>query len=308
MQFRHMTLDMKELIDSYTFRYGEGSCQHSFVSSFCYRRKYGDMFCEKDNFLYTLRSLKCTDSERRYLFPHGDRSNIYALRQAIMNVIDDAHEHNARVRFETLTASAKDIVCSLFPGQFTVEARRDYAEYIYTSESMRTYAGAKLAYKRRDYQRFLRDYEGRHEAARITPKDIDDIREFQSEWLNAKLSDAVDSDGKAQIMNEDKNVNIALDNFEFLGLSGVMVKIDGRIKGYAYGAKLSDDYFNDINENCDHTIPNIYPFLRHELARLCCDEYKYINFEEDVGSESLRTAKNHYKPAFLIDKFILCEA
>ena len=308
LDFRNITQDMKGLIDSYTYRYGEGSCQHSFVSSFCLRSKYGDMFCEHDGFLYTLRSLKCTDTERVYLFPHGDRHNLFAVSQAVRNVIDDAHEHGAKVRFETLTAGAKDIVRSMFPGQFTAEYRRDYAEYIYTVNSMSTFAGAELAYKRRDYQRFLRDYEGRYEAARITPADIDAVREFQREWLEAKLSGTHDAEAAAQVMNEDDGIQIALDNFAVLGLSGITVKIDGKIKGYAYGAKLSDEYFNDINENCNHNIPNIYPFLRHELARLCCEGYKYINFEEDVGSESLRAAKNHYKPAFLIEKFILREA
>ncbi|MBQ9434058.1 MAG: hypothetical protein IJU26_07570 [Synergistaceae bacterium] len=56
LDFQPVTLGIKELVVSYTFKYGEGSCQHSFVSSWCLRHKYADEFCEHNAFLYTLRA------------------------------------------------------------------------------------------------------------------------------------------------------------------------------------------------------------------------------------------------------------
>lgn len=304
LPFQPVTLGIKPLADSYTLKWGEGSCQHSFVSSWCLRHKYGDMFCEKDGFLYTLRSLKCSDKERVYLFPHGDRADI---KRAIGAVLDDAHSHGARVRFETLTRYAKDLVLANFPMVFEAEERRDYAEYVYLTQRIAEYSGPDMAYKRRDFQRFGRDFAGRAEARRITPADIDGVRDFQREWLSAKLEETNDPAAAFQVRDEDVGIQCALDNFAELGLVGIIILIDGKIHGYAYGAKISDDCIDEINENCTRGIPNIYPFAKHEFARLCCEGIKYINFEEDVGSLTLRAAKNHYKPAFLIDKYIVRE-
>ena len=37
LDFQPVTLGIKKLVVSYTFKYSEGSCQHSFVSSWCLR-------------------------------------------------------------------------------------------------------------------------------------------------------------------------------------------------------------------------------------------------------------------------------
>lgn len=307
LNFQPITPGIKTLADSYTFKYGEGSCQHSFVSSWTLRHKYGDEFCEHEGYLYTLRAKLCTENERIYLFPYGPRESDDAMRHVIQNILDDAHSHNARAKFQTLTQSARDIITRLFPGRFTQEYSRDWSEYIYDSQSIATYSGAKMAYKRRDFQRFGRDYAGRAEAVMMTPANIPAVRDFQAQWLKAKIDSSNDPAEKAQVSGEDVGIQVAFDDWSMLGLTGIVTLIDGDVKGYAYGAKLSDDYIDEINENCDHRIPNIYPFAKHEFSRLCCNGIKYINFEEDTGSETLRSAKNHYKPAFLIDKYILCE-
>lgn len=307
LNFQPITPGIKTLADSYTFKYGEGSCQHSFVSSWTLRHKYGDEFCEHEGYLYTLRAKLCTENERIYLFPYGPHESDDAMRNVIQNVIDDANSHNARAKFQTVTQSARDIITRLFPGRFTQEYSRDWSEYIYDSQSIATYSGAKMAYKRRDFQRFGRDYAGRAEAVMMTPANIPAVRDFQAQWLKAKIDSSNDPAEKAQVSGEDVGIQVAFDDWSMLGLTGIVTLIDGDVKGYAYGAKLSDDYIDEINENCDHRIPNIYPFAKHEFSRLCCNGIKYINFEEDTGSETLRSAKNHYKPAFLIDKYILCE-
>ena len=69
LNFEPVTLDKREMMERYFFAYGEGSCQHSFVSSFCLAGKYGDQVCEREGYLYILRSLRCSEGERVYLFP-----------------------------------------------------------------------------------------------------------------------------------------------------------------------------------------------------------------------------------------------
>lgn len=307
LDFQPITPGIKVLADSYTFKYGEGSCQHSFVSSWTLRHKYGDSFCEHEGFLYTLREKLCNDSERVYLFPFGPRNDPDRLRQAVQNVLDDTHAHNCRAKFQTVTQSARDAITAMFPGMFMQEYSRNWSEYIYDAQILATYSGAKMAYKRRDFQRFGRDYYGRVETVIMTEAHIQAVRDFQAEWLKAKLDGSNDPAERAQVLGEDVGIQVAFDDWTMLGLTGIVILVDGAVRGYAYGARLSEDYVDEINENCDKDFPNIYPFAKHEFARLCCQGIKYLNFEEDIGSETLRSAKQHYKPVFLLDKYILTE-
>ena len=304
LEFQPVSLGIKTLVDSYTFRWGEGSCQHSFVSSFCLRHKYGDMFCEHEGFLYTLRSRKCTDSERVYLFPHGDRTEV---ARAVQAVLDDAHEHGARARFETVTRDAMEIICGTFPGMFTAEGNRDLSEYVYDTEFLAELPGHEFGTKRKNIHKFFRDYEGRCEVLPITQDNIERVLAFQAEWLEAKMLGEEDFVHEEQLEQENDAVSIALNNFIQLGLSGIMLLIDGEVKGYSYGVPLNSECFDHIAEKGDRRIPNIYKVLKNEFVRRCCAGCKYVNLEEDLGVEGLRTMKQRYKPAFMMDKFILRE-
>ena len=308
LDFQPLTLDMKDMIDSYTFKYGENSCQHSFVSSFCLNSKYGDMFCESENFLFTLRSKRCTDKERVYLFPHGNFEDTDGIKKSLQKIFDDAHEKNCRVKFETLTERAKNIVIELFPGKFLIEGSRDYSEYIHKAERLITFSGSGFAKSRTNIHRFFRDYEGRYKIEKIIPKYFTEIRKFQAEWLAAKNSIDSDPVHQAQLNFENGEINTALENFYALGLDGIVLFIDEKLSGYVFGVPVSRECFDEIINKGSRNIPNISRVLVNEFAKHCCREYEYINREEDLGVKGLRHIKVDLKPDFMIDKFILTEA
>ena len=307
LNFQPVTLGMKELVESYTFKYGEGSCQHSFVSSYTLKHKYGDMFCEHEGFLYTLRSKLCTENERAYFFPFGPRDDESALRRSLQNILDDAHSHNCRAKFQTATESAKDIITGLFPGKFTVYFNRDYSEYVYNIEHLFSLAGGKQEVKRRSLHKFLRRYEGRWEARMIAPEHIDMIRDFQDRWLADRISGIDDIAHIQQLKSDNECIHYALDDFFTLGMFGIMILIDGQIAGYAYGFPLSDDVVEGDAEKADRNMLDVYTAVKHEFLRICQPKYTYFNFEEDLGDEGLRTVKTRDQPEYMIDKFIITE-
>ena len=139
LAFHEITLDDKRMVDGYFRRYGEGSCQHSFVSMYCMERKYGDRICELDGYLYIVRSGRCSAQEQVCLFPMGARSG---MGQAIERLRRHAHDKGAALRFETLTRSAAETLEHLFPGEFEIAPCRDYAEYLYTREKLAELPGS----------------------------------------------------------------------------------------------------------------------------------------------------------------------
>ncbi|MBR4371054.1 MAG: DUF2156 domain-containing protein, partial [Victivallales bacterium] len=159
------------------------------------------------------------------------------------------------------------------------------------------------ASKRYDIQTFFRDYEGRAVIRIIQPDDIDGILRFQQAWLTEKQH--IDED--VQLDYENLAIRKGLAHYQELGLSGIVVFIDGELCGYAYGAPLSDTAYDVIIEKGDRHYADIYKILNRELVRLCCDGFAYINREEDAGVEGLRKAKLSYKPDILLEKFIAQE-
>lgn len=303
MNFETVKLEHQKIVKPYLYRYGENSCQHSFAAMFCMAEKYGDSVCEKDGWLFVHRAGISSMHERAYLFPMGDTSDEDGLKRAIELIIADAEKYGATVRFETVTEGAKDAITRLFPNRFSVTALRDYSEYLYTYEKLATLSGHEMSPKRYDINNFCRTYKDRVLIEQISERHFEEIRSFQREWLNNRLCGEED----VQLELENHAIMLGLSNFFELGLSGIVIYIDGEMCGYAYGSPLSENCYDVMIEKGDRRIADIYKVLNRDLVRVCCGNYRYINREEDVGVEGLRKAKLSYKPDLLLSKYLLRE-
>ena len=306
LSFQPLSLTRRSETLPYYHAYCGNSCQHSFVSSYCMRGKYGDQTALYDGALYTLRALLCNQNRRVYLFPLCDLSDDAAVRRAVENVLEDAHAYGCSVSFETVIAEAAEKLERLFPGRFDIQENRDYSEYLYTYDKLALLPGHEMASKRHDLNTFERDYGGRYAVRRIeTAEQLEEIRRFQAWWKAEKnLRDAED----VQLELEDAAIRIGLAEFFELGLSGIIVYIDWRVAGYAYGAALSETCYDVMIEKGDRSVADIYKILNRDLVRMCCGGMTYINREEDLGVPGLRKAKLSYKPDILLSKFIAREA
>lgn len=302
LNFRSIALDMKDLIDKYYSAYGDGSCQHSFATSFCLNSKYGDMFCEKDGYLYIKRSNLCTDDKNIYLFPMGVE-NDDKIKIAIDNVISDAHENNKKVEFNSITEKAKDILSKFYADRFVIEERRDLYEYIYNVQDLAYLEGSKYYNKRNEVRSFLRKYEGHVLIEELKAEDIENVKKLSREWL---LHDDHRMEDK-QLQMENKALNIVFDNYEKLGIMGLTIYIDDDLAGFIVGVKLNDLYVDAMIEKGNINYKGVYKVLNKEFSRICCEDYKFINLEEDLGVEGLRNMKLLYHPSHYIKKYIAKE-
>ena len=303
LPFQALSPEMYPRLKPWYFHYGENSCQHSFVSSFCMGGKYGDKVCVSEGFLFTLRSLRCTDRERVYLFPLGDTQEDAPLAGAVEKVLQDAHAYGKSVCFKTMTLASFRKLDRLFPGAFAAEENRDLAEYLYTREKLAELPGHEMASRRHEVSAFLRVYGDRYSVHLIGEKDIETVKVFQKWWMEQKTEHEED----VQLELENEAIQTGLEHFSRLGLSGIVAEVDGKIAGYAYGAPLSESCYDVMIEKGDRTVADIYRMLNRDLVRLCCDGYRYINREEDLGVPGLRKAKLSYKPDVLLEKVVVRE-
>lgn len=295
-----MKLEDYDLIYSFTSKYGEGSCQHSFVSMYSMYEKYSDVICVEDETLYILRSNLCDRTHRVFLSPMGGKD----MEKAFTRILDDTAGFGKKVKFITLTEDTALFLEKTFPGRFLIKEAPDLFEYIYRTDRMSTFSGRKLKKRRSEVNHFHTIYGDRASVDRITPADFPEIMEFESWWLRENQEDH----DRLSLRREQRMIDFQLKYFDRLHLSGILVRIDGEVKGFGYGTKLSDSYYDAIIEKGDRKIPHIYKVLRSESVRQCAMDCTYVNMEEDLGIPGLRAVKMMYKPDFLIRKYIAVES
>ncbi|MCI2048984.1 MAG: phosphatidylglycerol lysyltransferase domain-containing protein [Lachnospiraceae bacterium] len=298
MDYRAITLDDRSLIDKYA-GYAEGSCQYSFPAMFCLQAKYGDSIREENGWLYILRSRLGTRQYRTCLFPLGEGDPA----EPIVRILGEARKEGRRTRFLTATKRQRDILDSLYPGRFSACEDRSLAEYLYDRERLAGLSGHQLHTRRKECEQFRLTYGGRAEIRNISPADLPEIREFQAKWMAEHGTGTENS----YLQYESESTELALDNFEGLGLRGILIRIDGSVRGYSFGYLMTPDYMDGQHEKCDTSCQGIYSVLKQAFA-CAAGSAKYINWEEDLGIPGLRQHKLSYRPDILLTKYVISEA
>ena len=302
IDFVKIPLESKEKVDSFFCRFGEGSCQHSYATGFCFDAKYDDYFCIKDDFLYTLRQGISDDIYRTYLFPMGDLNNTDGIKAAIENIISDAKSYNKKVKFQSISENAQSILKKLYGDKFTIEDRRDLYEYMYKYETIAIMEGSHFKAKRNEIRKFFKDYEN-IVVKKIDKADVTNIKNLYKLWVDADEG----RQSNTQLDYEEIALDRALEHYDELGLDGIVIYCSDELIGFVFGVKLNDEVFDFMIEKANAKYGAIYKVLNNELAKICCSNFKYVNFEEDLGEEGLRNSKMMYHPDILFKKFVAVE-
>ena len=307
MLFRKVTIDDRTIIDGYMMKYGGGSCQHSFIAMFGMQGKYGDTFCEEDGVLYVLREGLSDDGVSAFLIPMGDACvSDGGMKKAVEKIAGHAHDIGKKLVFNTLTERSMKRITGLFPGRFGVKEARDSFEYMHSFETLAYLEGPKLARRRQDVRSFERAYGDRTQIKIIDDSDMEELVNYQVRW-NDDFRKYCLEHGKKIIDHEHVGIMKTFDRYKELGVSGIVIRIDGVIRGYAYGTVISDDVYDVLVEKGDKEIKDIYRPLNRELVRMCAEGHKYINREEDCGDPGLRASKLSLMPEFFLKKYIVSE-
>lgn len=300
MDFNPITLKDKNILVPYLHRYGSDSCQHSFVQMVGLANKYGDEYCINDDILYIHRSRLDTEFKRVYLAPLGPVED--KLTDCVDALLSDCALYGKKLSFETVTEEFAMALQEVCPHSFTFRKDRDLAEYIYSTEALSTLSGSKLDAKRNHINTFMSKYPTAT-IEKINDSNIEDAKAFQRCWLASR--NTYEADSRLNIEND--SISIYLDNYSDFDFDGIIIYIDGKVAGFAAGVPLSDQCMDEIIEKGNREYNGIYQVLCREFAARCCEGYKYINREEDIGIPGLRKAKESYHPLMLLAKYIVTE-
>ena len=91
-----------------------------------------------------------------------------------------------------------------------------------------------------------------------------------------------------------------IENREAFKAYTAAIKVDGKIIAACVGSVMDDTLYVHI-EKADLDYDGSYQAIVSEFAK-SFDNIEYINREDDLGEEGLRTSKLSYKPIYLLEK------
>ncbi|MDE6036167.1 MAG: phosphatidylglycerol lysyltransferase domain-containing protein [Ruminococcus sp.] len=194
-----------------------------------------------------------------------------------------------------VTEKSLSLFSELFPDSYTIGYDRDSSDYIYLARDLIHLDGKKYHSKRNHLKHFSRyDYE----FSVITEKDFDDCIYFCTMDYNGRPHNH-------SSVAEQYAVNTYFTYFQEMGLTGGVIRIDGKVTAVTIGERLNSDTFCVHIEKADKSFDGIYPAINNMFVTSVCSGYRYVNREEDLGIEGLRRSKLSYYPAFLLDKYVI---
>jgi hypothetical protein len=290
LDFRPVTIDDKESIQSFFSKSNFRNCDFSFSNIYSWKHLYNTTFAIEDEFLYI--HFQGRDDSPGYLFPLGDGD----LKKAIERIISDAQKRDLPVRLYAISPEMFDLIENAISGLFLYEKERAWYEYVYSSEDLISLVGKKYQSKRNHINKFKRTYEW--EYLPITREIIPDCLRLYDLWC----AENGGCNSEQTLIEERIATEKAFHDYEKLGLIGGALRIDGEILAYSYGQPLGKDTFGVHAEKCLTKINGGFTMMNQQFAEHNCAGYLYINREEDLGLESLRRAKMSYHPAVLLEK------
>lgn len=183
---------------------------------------------------------------------------------------------------------------------FIVEEDRDNFDYIYLAKDLSELKGRKYDGKRNHLNAFLRSNAFAYE--KMDKSHVDECAALNEEWCRTRKRE---SEEYPNIECEGKVVNEALSNLEYLGLTGGVIKVDGKIKAFSLGERLTPDTAVIHIEKADPALRGMAQLINREFARNAWGSFTYINREQDMGHPGLRKAKLSYHPVRLEKKYSL---
>ncbi len=293
IEFRHPTLEDRGWITELYHKSGCRGSECSFVNLYLWGRGYGQIAKVGD---YMVQFIKYNDT-KYYAYPAGSGD----LRYVIDQLIDDAKAYGHPMRLLGVTCNRKEELDALYPGRFRFTENRASFDYLYDVNRLADLGGKKLQAKRNHCNKFQQLYPD-WSVEPLTAENLRLARDMADAWFEQY-------DGETSEEHDFRIEKIALqrafDDYEALGLEGLLLRAEDRIVAFTMGNRIQADTFDVNFEKAFASVQGAYPTINREFARYIRQKYPevvYLNREDDMGLPGLRKAKESYHPDILLCK------
>lgn len=287
MQFKKITLEDKEVIDSVFRKEDYRGCEMTFACAWLWKDHYALDYALVDGMIVLRSTLNGTS----FSLPIG----IGDKKAVVEKLRKYCKEEQIPFHLHGVSREGEEFLNREYPDEFMIEFNRDDADYVYLAEKLSTLSGKKYHGKRNHINKFKGNHEWNYEP--ITDKNREECLAMLAEWKNQNCAEE-DLEKHSEICVSENS----LIHMEKLGLTGGAIRAEGVIIAFAIGEQLTKDTFVVHVEKAFGHIQGAYPLINQQFVIHEAGDSVYINREEDCGEEGLRKAKLSYRPVMMIEK------
>lgn len=184
----------------------------------------------------------------------------------------------------------------ILPAGLRAAEDRDNWDYLYLREELATLPGRRFHKKKNRISYFASRHEFRVEP--FSPAHIPGSLELLRKWRETRGGAA----SPALLLEIEANAE-GVQLTEELGLSGVVLLIQGRVAAFALGERLNRESAVCHFEKADPFIEGAPQLVNREFSRLLFNDCTFVNREQDLGEPGLRSAKLSYHPVRMVKKY-----
>lgn len=167
-------------------------------------------------------------------------------------------------------------------------------EYLYSTDLLVQLKGTRYKSKRGAYNAFIQ-IQPEVTLAPYRLEDYSDCLELFELWRHERRKTSHDPLYQDMLEDSEYAHREGLLNAVELGLEGIVVRIEGKLKGYSFGYPLNNRVYCIIFEITDTRLKGIAQFLFREFCRRKA-VYPLINTMDDSDLENLKRVKLSYHP------------
>ncbi|WP_373812743.1 PG_1841 family phosphatidylglycerol lysyltransferase-like protein [Porphyromonas loveana] len=291
IDFKPVQPSDREAITAITFSAGAQICDLAFSNLYCWSYLYGTSWAVVEDCLI-VRFRPKTRNHPVYLFPVGAEPD--KVVAAAYRLKDQVLPEEYPLVFMGVTPDVRACIEEHCTAEYHFIEDEAYCDYIYERESLASLSGKKLQAKRNHINKFLSLYPD-YSYAPMEQSDVEECLSLTHLWLDSRG----DEDGRD---SEVAMVERAFRHREELGLTGGVLRVEGRVVAFCLGSPINATTYGVHIEKADASVEGAFTMINREYARSIPESYRYVNREEDLGLPGLRQAKLSYRPAIILPK------
>ncbi len=285
--FRKITLDDKILFDRHYKSYPPFHSDNVFTTLVSWMDYADYHYVFYKNHLIIFSNI---DDKIRFRPPSGKRK-----KEVFDDVISLAKNQDVDYPLGVIDIETKKWMKNTYPN-INYKSHRAYFDYIYLSSDLAELKGTSYSKIRNRLNKFKKNNE--YSTEPISENNLDEIKKFLKRWCLWK-----DCESDPILKYEKKAILFSIRNFFDLKLSGIIIRVYGKIEAISVYEKMKNDTAIVHYEKGSPDYDGIYKAINQESAKIIQNNYKFINRESDMGISGLRRAKMSYKPYRMIEVY-----
>ncbi len=283
--FKPVTLRDRDLFLKHYEHYPQVHSDNTFTNMVCWSNYANYKYAKIEDSIVLSATF---DGKTRYRPPIGPKDP-----DLLADLLELAKRSDDEYPLSVFDPENKEWISELYP-DLRMYPERKYFDYVYRASDLAELAGKKYLTIRRQLHQFQRIC-----LPIVEPLSNDcamEVNEFLNQWCDWK-----DCNSDPVLANEKKAILFAISHYNELKLSGLIIRVAGKIGAMSIFEGLNKDtalvHFEKGLPDCK----GIYRAINSETAKILAKDFVYINRESDMGIAGIREAKMRYHPDHMVE-------